>query len=308
MPAERRYQFANVVIGSTVPLPELLPSRAAADWQFAIRRTLAAPAGRWIRQRAINATRWLEVSASSGGHLYHVRFVGGARFRIDFDSRRIDCLPEAGVPRQDVRHLLVNHLMPLVVSRGHGVVLHASAVAVDGVVTGFVGNGGFGKSTLAAALTGRGGRVVTDDCLIVDTRSVRAIATPTYPAVRLWPDSARALFGRVPGRVMSTWSAKRRLPVEPLETSAPIPVGRLFVLADPSRTARASRVMVTPIQGRDAFLALLASTFQLDLRDIGHSGAVLDRLAALVDRVAVYRLSYPRDLSRLDSVIEAIGL
>ena len=46
--------------------------------------------------------------------------------------------------------------------------LHASAVAVDGIGLAFVGQSGRGKSTVAALMCVDGAELVTDDVLTVD--------------------------------------------------------------------------------------------------------------------------------------------
>src|SRR2546425_5228639 len=51
--------------------------------------------------------------------------------------------------------------------RGY-VVLHASAVALDGGATCFLGASGWGKSTLAALLHTRGHAVIADDVAAID--------------------------------------------------------------------------------------------------------------------------------------------
>jgi hypothetical protein len=53
-------------------------------------------------------------------------------------------------------------------------------------------------------------------------------------------------------------------------------------------------------------VTLLRGSFQLHLDDPERSREQLDRIAALADTVPVSVLRYPRELSRLPEVIEAI--
>ena len=74
-------------------------------------------------------------------------------------------------------------------------VLHGSAVAVDGSAVAFVGPRGHGKSTFAAGMVARGHALVSDDVLTVESSSQGDTprVVPGYPQLKLWPDAAEAL-------------------------------------------------------------------------------------------------------------------
>jgi len=72
--------------------------------------------------------------------------------------------------------------------------LHVAAVTRDGEAIGFVGPPGLGKSSLAAALSARGWRYVTDDIAPVAwTPDGAPLLEPNPAHVRLWGTSVRAL-------------------------------------------------------------------------------------------------------------------
>lgn len=73
-------------------------------------------------------------------------------------------------------------------------VLHASAVAIDQRTAVFVGDKGWGKSTLSAALHARGHDLITDDLVAVDyDLESRPVALPGYPQFKLWPNTLESL-------------------------------------------------------------------------------------------------------------------
>src|SRR5262249_55064163 len=76
-----------------------------------------------------------------------------------------------------------------------GVPLHASAVALDGRGVVFLGPGGAGKSTLAAALVLTGAELVSDDLVPILEEDGRISIVPASPSLRLWPESVAMLFG-----------------------------------------------------------------------------------------------------------------
>jgi hypothetical protein len=97
-------------------------------------------------------------------------------------------------PKRDVssRLLSIPLLGPvigaLLFQRGF-LVLHASAVEKSGKVTAFLGPKGIGKSTTGAKMYEAGWGLFSDDLLAVDmTRSVKPLAAPAPPLIKLNPD------------------------------------------------------------------------------------------------------------------------
>jgi hypothetical protein len=59
----------------------------------------------------------------------------------------------------------------------------------------FVGGNRAGKSTIVAALARAGHRVLSDDIAVLEETSGTFRIKPSYPQIRLWPDSVSILFG-----------------------------------------------------------------------------------------------------------------
>lgn len=72
-------------------------------------------------------------------------------------------------------------------------ILHGSAVAVDGEAVAFLGNSGSGKSTAAASLIIKGYPMVADDLVAIDASGARPMVHPAFPQLKLWPDAAESL-------------------------------------------------------------------------------------------------------------------
>ena len=66
----------------------------------------------------------------------------------------------------DVRHLFLDSVIPLILSRREPLVLHASAILFDGRAIAFIGTSGQGKSTLAASHSQLGYSLISDDYLV----------------------------------------------------------------------------------------------------------------------------------------------
>lgn len=174
--------------------------------------------------------------------------------------------------------------------RGH-LVLHASAVEVDGAAWGFAGRAGMGKSTMAALMCSAGGALVTDDVLRVDDVPGRPVARLGATELRLrkgadslvtrfdggGPQVRRSADDREVLRLSD--GAADRLPLE------------VLVIPFPSRTA--DRVEVRRVPGPDALLALSGYPRLIGWRDpevMRHQFALT---AALVEQVPVIAARVP---------------
>lgn len=192
--------------------------------------------------------------------------------------------------------------------------LHASVVEVDGRALGFMGAAGTGKSTLAAAFAQKGFAVVSDDVLALELRDGAFFARPGYPRVRLWPDSAEALFGasnELPALTPNWDKRYLALDAKPYRfQSKPRPVSALYVLDE--STHADSSFPVEPMSARDAMLALLKENAQGMLLSNADRAREFSQIAELVKRVPVKRLCadhesrFPAELA--DAVLEDFRL
>src|SRR5205807_10064457 len=125
------------------------------------------------------------------------------------------CYPVPGTPLETLKHLLLDQVLPLLLSQQGKLVLHASAVAGPGGALAFTGPSGHGKSTLAASFSTNGYELLTDDCLMVEDRNGSIFGTPLYPSLRLYPEVIRTLFPKQPASTPVThYSSKQRLGLE----------------------------------------------------------------------------------------------
>ncbi len=116
--------------------------------------------------------------------------------------------------------------------------LHGSAVAKDGKAIGFIGHSGWGKSTLAATLVGRGWRLLTDDLLVVaglpdadGEEGAEPTVIPGHPMMRLAPEAAErvAEAGR-PREQAHGRTHKLRMDWDVAFLDEPVPLAHVFVL------------------------------------------------------------------------------
>lgn len=308
------YGISGLALRSAIALPELEAVGDEADWTFSLtERSFAARSSSWFQQWTLPGGR-RSVSFARHRNGYLVRFHGLADFTIDFPQRSIVCARRRHTRISTLRHLLLDQVIPLVLSRDRRLVLHASAVAMPAGAVAFAGPSGSGKSTLAAALAAGGFPLLTDDCLVVEPSCREFVARPFYPGARLWPDSVRAV-GRsaAPLLPVAHYTRKRRIapPHLPYREES-VRLAGVFVLdGPPRRRADRQELTVTSLSRREALVAMIACTFHLDLdADTIRRGFELH--SRLVTATPVHRLSYPWRLAKLtetrDALVRRLGM
>jgi hypothetical protein len=308
------YTIAGLSLSGDWPLPELpKDGGSGADWVVEVApdrrpsRSFPTP----VHEAGdIDGRSWCIIRRSRQDR-YLIRFPKLADFVVLLSERRITCHPDRSTDERTARHLLLDQVIPRVLAMDGAVVLHASAVAVDGRAVAFVGPTGAGKSTVAASFATNGAQLLADDfvCLREDARGF--LAVPSYPGLRLWPDSAGVFARRQDSLVaVAPGSEKRRLVFRtPKRASKPYPLGAIVILDD---TAGQSDIDVRQLPGRSGFMAVYSQSFRLEQSGRDRQRAEFDRFARLAQSTAMLRLKFPRGYGHLSEVrrriLEAIGL
>ena len=217
--------------------------------------------------------------------------------QVSAAADRVEYRPTMGLPRTTLRHLLLDQVLPLVLSQSGHLVLHASAVHLNrfGSVA-FVGSTGSGKSTLAAALGVQGGFVASDDCLVVTDIDRAPTVMPGYPSLRLWRDSAHALgFARDRRSHVAHQTVKTRVSSKAVHFRVrPSPLKAIFVLG--RRRTAGSLPRVRSLSPRDRLISLApGSVYLMDVEDRDQLSQMFSQLATLATLVPIRRLHVPED-------------
>lgn len=175
------YSIYGLTVDSDVRVPFLEPIRA--DAQIRIRRGAVAetPTADPDDGRTYRTPTGLYAAFSGVGTLHAS---GGETLVVD---------AAAGVAPRLLRQFVLGQGFRMLLHQRGYLVLHASAVVVDGHAVGFLGDSGQGKSTVAAACDAAGYPVVTDDVLAVDPEA--GTVRPGVPAVKLARSTAEAISG-----------------------------------------------------------------------------------------------------------------
>jgi hypothetical protein len=302
------YSFCNIALESDLPFFELqVGEKAEPEYRIKVSWTLAIDDSgcEWFHTWSGQDDKpWLKLGRQAGG--YFLRFPGMADFAVSHDGKEIRCCPVLDTPGKTVRHLILDQVMPLLLSRRGRLVLHGSAISTPQGAIAFIGQSGWGKSTLATSFSQNGMTVLTDDCLVIEENAECLTVIPTYPGVRLWPETAFNILGtHTFWTEVAHYTEKKRV-----DTNAgirfcswPRELQRVYFLSPPRESAT---VTVEPMPARDTMLELVKYTYLIDTTDRSRLRKEFERLGRFSLKPLFYRLTFPHDFSQLAKVRDAI--
>lgn len=300
------YRIFDIGLSSNVQLAGLpMSSSDSVDWEFDLRcEPIPEQGWEWIHDWA-NERGETQLSCARHGADYLLRFPGTADFRMDFTENFIEAYAAPDTPHSTLVHRLLDQVVPRVLFHSGRLVVHASAVAVgEGRSVAFLGPSGRGKSTLAAGYWRTEAPVITDDCLLVQPVGSGLEVIPAYPALRLWADTLSWLeLDRPAPATTMLDSGKTRLELNPKpQNHVATRLCAAFLLGDPTM-APVDHVVVEPLGGNQAMMALIESAFALDVVSRGS----IRRNFALVGTLArsglpLFTLNFPRQYDMLAEV------
>ena len=288
------YGLHGLRIRSEVPLSGFALGGGDADvdvrWGAPGPVAAEAPPGRVVAARTTDHGYWY-VASEDGGEIT-LRVPAVCDFVIPAGAASVECRPDPTVDPMFVGVLVGGLVVAFLLGLGGDIVLHASAVEVDGTVIALAGGSGAGKSTLAAVLCAAGAGLVTDDLLRVAPGAagdpVRCVGGA--PQLRLRPHAAWAMnaFG-TPPQVSRT--ADDRLGLEP-STAAhlSLPLSTI-ALVQPARSA--GGVVIEDITGGSALLRLMSTLRIAGWQDPALLRAHFEALARVAEGVRVVEAAVP---------------
>jgi hypothetical protein len=310
-----RYRVCELVVESSVPLPELTQVEdGSPDCGFEVFPPAEGFSGdvHWFHQwKDAEQQTWLKLG--NRGEDYLLRFPDQGDFLISRDGSDIRCRPLPGTPESTIRHLFLDQVVPMILSRQEALVLHASAVLTPQGVIAFAGKSGQGKSTLAACFGQSGFPLISDDYLVLRKMTSRKgagcwAAIPSYPGVRLWPESSDGIYSVPPESAeIAHYTDKRRVSDPALVPFAegPSALHCLYFLNDEEGTLPPEPAML-PLRPREAFMKLVSCAFNLDVRDRARLESQFEAIGQITNRLPCFQLEYARDFAMLPAVVRMI--
>jgi hypothetical protein len=289
-----RYTAFGLGIQSFLPLPELISEEREPDVEVRLGCVDAFDLHTIDEERSFKAT---------AEEAYYF-FAGVGKFLVR-RGREVIVEPSPDADLQAIRLCLLGPIIALILHQQGKLILHASAVAVNGKGIAFLGGQGWGKSTLAAALDLRGHGMLADDVTAIHMASPTPMVLPAFPQFKLWPNSIVAL-GNTPEKLplLHPRLSKRSLRTNLGFSLAPLPLKRIYVLAP------GQRVEIEPLSLQESLKEMIrhsyAARFGTHLLQ-GIGGAThFKQCARIVQDARLYRFRRPSSLSLLDEHVSLL--
>jgi hypothetical protein len=281
------YSAYGLTIESEIDLPELSPG-------------LEGPPDIIIRAGRIDGFEPNIEDRKHRAEIDDIRFSydEAGRFRVERGSEII-VDPAPGADPRFLRVCLLGPVLAALLHQRGLLVLHGSAITIDGVAIAFLGGKGWGKSTLAACMQSRGHGFLTDDVVAVKADSTAAVQLiPGFPHLKLWPSSVDFLgmdlekMARVhPGLDKRGYRLDHEFSMGPLALSS------IYVL-DIGEEEEIER-----IEPREALIELVRHTYLAKyLEPTGTTAMHLRQCSRVVSSVPIYSLKRLPSLLRLPEI------
>lgn len=193
------------------------------------------------------------------------------------------------------QHMLLDHILPLVLSRKGHLVLHGAVISRGGRGAVLVGVSGAGKSTLTAYAWQNGWTIGGDDGAVVSEGEPSTVE-PTYASLRVTPFSAGLVS--LEGIATSMVVGKMRVAGEAAEQFQQDPV-ELRVIAIMRPVSESGQAQFSRLHGVQAHVGLFSATFHADFSASLGLPAITNRLTELVRTTTIGVLDVPRGIDGL---------
>jgi hypothetical protein len=214
-------------------------------------------------------------------------------------------MPERDAGEDDILIFLMGSVMGALLHQRNILVLHGSAIAVNGQSVAFCGPSGIGKSTLAAGFHQRGYRFLADDLCAIAIHDGRPAVIPGFPRLKLWADTLKKLDTCKDKLKSVRWGVsleKYFLPVDSCQ-HAPVPLQTVFIL----KSTNTDKLEITPLQGTEKIDPLIENTYRMRLlHGLGGKKVHFKLCTAVAARTGVSQVIRPDKGFLLDELIDLV--
>jgi hypothetical protein len=290
------YRISGLSVSSEIALPGLIASAAERVPQVSIRR---GPVPENLSDCRASGPTWQVADKQ-----FLLRVPDVARFLLN-DGREIVVAPESDESAADIPIFILGTVFGILLHQREQIVLHASAVRVNGKAVLFCGSSGAGKSTLAAALSQRGYPLVNDDfCTVTANATGAPLVHPDGRQLKLWAQAIDRL-DLAQSRGERVRKSLEKFYVEPSEVfTEPLALGAVYALRE-ARPPHAPGIEKPNVV--DAALLLRRSAYRpLLVRRLGQRANYFHAATMIANAAGIFHLTRTLDFAKMPEVIASL--
>lgn len=287
------YRVSGLLVASEIALPGLIAGAGERAPQVTIRR---GPVPDDLPDKSASGPTW-----QIAGKQFLLRIPDIARFLLNAGNE-IVVAPESEQAAADIPIFILGTVFGILLHQRKQIVLHASAVRVNGKAVLFCGPSGAGKSTLAAALAQRGYPLVTDDfCTVSVNGSGAPLVYPDGRQLKLWAQAIDRL-DLAQNRGERVRASLEKFYVEPAEAfTEPLALGAVYALRE-ARPPHAPGIEKPNVV--DAALLLRRNAYRpLLVRRLGQRANYFHAATTIANTAGIFHLTRPLDFTKMAEVI-----
>lgn len=218
------------------------------------------------------------------------------------EGKEILVIPIPNVDLSFLRTIIMGPIICILLRQRGLLVLHASSFAVNGEAVAFMGDSGWGKSTLVESFYCKGYEILTDDVMIVENQPQYSMVLPGFAQIKLWPDAAAA-SGHKDNSLPTVHSQTRKLShkINRGFATEPQQLKKIYLLSYGDSNK------ISALQPQEAFVHLIRHTRAVNLlTDPKFINSHFYQCSNLIKNVAVYRLQRKRSLTEIPQIIDLV--
>ena len=290
------YRVSGLSVASEIGLPGMIAGAPERAPQVTIRR---GPVPDGLSGASAVGPTW-----QIAGKQFLMRIPDIARFLLN-DGSEIVVAPESDATAADIPIFILGTIFGILLHQREQIVLHASAVRVNGRAVLFCGSSGAGKSTLAAALAQRGYPLVTDDVCTLSLDATGApLVHPDGRQLKLWAQAIERL-DLAQRRGERVRQSLEKFYVEPSEVfSEPLALGAVYALreARPPHLPGIEKPNVV-----DAALLLRRNAYRpLLVRRMDQKANYFHAATTIANIAGIFHLTRALDFAKMPEVIASL--
>lgn len=204
------------------------------------------------------------------------------------------------VSEKFIAQVIQGELMSALLRQRGLLTLHACAVVKDSFAVGFVGDSGWGKSTLAEYYCQNGYSLLSDDVLAIDTEHTPPIALPSYPEIKLRSEAVGYLReGTDLLRIIEPNDSRRISDRHNSRCAVPTSLRALYIL----QPNYGDNVDIESMRGQEKLLDLICHTRSSNIvKEPRLMQLHLRQIASLCKKVPVCRLHRKKSIAALPEI------